>query len=108
MHSPTYIALLAVSLRLFSLAAAKSQRVVILTDTNFDNLTRHGAWLVDVWAPWYATTLTANAFCALHWMCHSGIAVSTAMWSKRTERLDYIAHSCVQFGLCCDAAIAVH
>lgn len=52
MHSPTYIALLAVSLRLFSLAAAKSQRVVILTDTNFDNLTRHGTWLVDVWAPW--------------------------------------------------------
>jgi hypothetical protein len=29
-----------------------SGKVVVLTDANFDNVTREGTWLVDIYAPW--------------------------------------------------------
>lgn len=35
-----------------SFAEADSQKVLVLTDANFDQYTAEGAWLIEFFAPW--------------------------------------------------------
>lgn len=34
--------------------SVRAEKVHVLTNSNFDHLTAHGTWLVDVFAPWSA------------------------------------------------------